>query len=127
MHDNVVGKAGWLMKQGQTVKSWKSRWFVLKEETISYFRGADSQQPLGHIPTEGACVRSVYVCVCLTLLDIFTVVSDEAQPSQFEIVTGTKKYYRLNIIELTIVSAGRNYLIRTQDPKDVEEWVEAIE
>ena len=55
--ENSVGKAGWLMKQGQTVKSWKSRWFVLKEEAISYFRTADAQQPLGSIPCEGKCAH----------------------------------------------------------------------
>ncbi len=31
-------KEGWLTKQGNSVKSWKKRWFVLKEDCLYYYR-----------------------------------------------------------------------------------------
>ena len=31
-------KAGWLTKQGKRVKNWKRRWFVLKDQKLSYFK-----------------------------------------------------------------------------------------
>jgi len=34
-------KEGWLTKQGKVVKSWKKRWFVLKDNTLSYYKSKE--------------------------------------------------------------------------------------
>jgi len=35
--EEVVVKAGFLRKEGQTVKSWKKRWFVLTNDGLAYY------------------------------------------------------------------------------------------
>lgn len=35
-------KKGWLTKEGEIVKSWKKRWFVLGTETLSYYKNTVS-------------------------------------------------------------------------------------
>ena len=42
-------KSGFLVKQGGTVKNWKQRWFVLKNNTLNYYKSPRSQSPAGSI------------------------------------------------------------------------------
>lgn len=47
---NSVVKAGYLTKQGHTVKNWKLRWFVLKDKSLSYYKSPrDYTKPAGVI------------------------------------------------------------------------------
>ncbi|KAK9398680.1 hypothetical protein NXF25_013649, partial [Crotalus adamanteus] len=39
-------KCGWLRKQGGFVKTWHTRWFVLKGEQLYYFKDEDEAKPL---------------------------------------------------------------------------------
>ena len=53
------GAQGWLWKQGQNVRNWKRRWFVLESQSMTYFAepgpdGAGDGQPLGVVPLEGS-------------------------------------------------------------------------
>ena len=48
-----VVKSGWLSKQGGVVKSWNSRWFVLRGSTLFYYAGEDEIKQLGIISLEG--------------------------------------------------------------------------
>ncbi|KYO38088.1 hypothetical protein Y1Q_0019540 [Alligator mississippiensis] len=42
-------KCGWLRKQGGFVKTWRTRWFVLKRDQLYYFKDEDETKPLGTI------------------------------------------------------------------------------
>lgn len=48
----AVEKSGYLIKQGHRVKNWKRRWFVLKGNTLSYFKSPRSIKPNGVINVE---------------------------------------------------------------------------
>eukprot|EP00771_Trimastix_marina_P000371 gnl/Trimastix_PCT/1390.p1 GENE.gnl/Trimastix_PCT/1390~~gnl/Trimastix_PCT/1390.p1 ORF type:complete len:202 (+),score=35.43 gnl/Trimastix_PCT/1390:43-648(+) len=50
-------KEGWLTKQGHVRKSWKTRWFVLQENTLSYYQNKNAK-PSGVIDLRGAAVKS---------------------------------------------------------------------
>lgn len=39
-------KRGWLRKQGGFVKTWHTRWFVLKGDQLYYFKDEDETKPL---------------------------------------------------------------------------------
>ncbi|KAB1282508.1 Rho GTPase-activating protein 24 [Camelus dromedarius] len=39
-------KCGWLRKQGGFVKTWHTRWFVLKGDQLYYFKDEDETKPL---------------------------------------------------------------------------------
>ena len=45
-----VEKTGWLTKQGEKVRSWKKRWFVLRNNVIYYYSSPKSKTPKGVIP-----------------------------------------------------------------------------
>lgn len=48
---NNIEYAGWLVKQGGVVASWKKRWFRLAGGVLQYFKtDAPGEQPLGTIP-----------------------------------------------------------------------------
>jgi len=42
-------KDGWLTKQGGSFKSWKRRWFILKGDTLFYFKTQRDIEQKGHI------------------------------------------------------------------------------
>nr|XP_035921034.1 rho GTPase-activating protein 24-like isoform X2 [Halichoerus grypus]XP_035921035.1 rho GTPase-activating protein 24-like isoform X2 [Halichoerus grypus]XP_035921036.1 rho GTPase-activating protein 24-like isoform X2 [Halichoerus grypus]XP_035921038.1 rho GTPase-activating protein 24-like isoform X2 [Halichoerus grypus]XP_035921039.1 rho GTPase-activating protein 24-like isoform X2 [Halichoerus grypus] len=46
---NNAVKCGWLRKQGGFVKTWHTRWFVLKGDQLYYFKDEDETKPLGTI------------------------------------------------------------------------------
>lgn len=43
---NNALKCGWLRKQGGFVKTWHTRWFVLKGDQLYYFKDEDETKPL---------------------------------------------------------------------------------
>lgn len=43
---NNATKCGWLRKQGGFVKTWHTRWFVLKGDQLYYFKDEDETKPL---------------------------------------------------------------------------------
>ncbi|XP_018407799.1 PREDICTED: cytohesin-4-like isoform X1 [Nanorana parkeri] len=52
-------REGWLLKMGGRVKTWKKRWFILKDNCLYYFEYTTDKDPLGIIPLENLCVELV--------------------------------------------------------------------
>ncbi|KAM9324498.1 cytohesin-4-like [Gastrophryne carolinensis] len=48
---------GWLFKIGGRVKTWKKRWFILKDNCLYYFEYTTDKDPLGIIPLENLSVE----------------------------------------------------------------------
>ncbi|KAL6072071.1 Phosphatidylinositol-3,4,5-trisphosphate 3-phosphatase [Balamuthia mandrillaris] len=51
-----VAKSGYLIKQGHRVKNWKRRWFVLNNNTLSYFKSPRAVKPNGVITVDNIVV-----------------------------------------------------------------------
>lgn len=43
----ISSKEGYLTKQGRIVKSWRVRWFILRNQYLSYYRTKQHKKPLG--------------------------------------------------------------------------------
>lgn len=50
---------GWLTKEGGLHKSWKKRYFILKDNCLYYFKDIKDKEPRGIIPLENLQVREV--------------------------------------------------------------------
>ncbi|XP_038072316.1 pleckstrin homology domain-containing family H member 1-like isoform X2 [Patiria miniata] len=71
-------KSGWLTKFGGRMKSWKRRWFVLRDGELCYYKSMNesSRKPRGRIP-----------------LDTLTKISRSEGSLTFELVTTKRTYY----------------------------------
>ncbi|KAG2382661.1 hypothetical protein C9374_005241 [Naegleria lovaniensis] len=80
--DQVRETAGFLLKVGQTVKSWKRRWFVFRKDlTFSYFKTIEDLKPIDTID--------------VSMEDSLDVSADVTQgkPFAFKLVTKDRTYY----------------------------------
>eukprot|EP01122_Echinamoeba_exundans_P008511 TRINITY_DN2831_c0_g1_i1.p1 TRINITY_DN2831_c0_g1~~TRINITY_DN2831_c0_g1_i1.p1 ORF type:complete len:499 (+),score=118.44 TRINITY_DN2831_c0_g1_i1:50-1546(+) len=93
-------KEGQLRKQGHVVKNWKDRWFVIKNDTMYYFKTKKDtvREPLGTIPLEN----------CTTNVDNLKI----KKPYMFELVSP---------------SIEKTFYIQASTQEDMNSWIEAIE
>jgi ankyrin repeat protein len=106
-------KSGWLRKQGGRIKTWKDRWFVLKDNCLYYYKSDKDTQPCGIIPLENVVVRpreekKKVVRITLTATDGGPIKSCKLERGK--LVQGHHK-------ELSLTA---------ETPKKNEEWVAAI-
>ncbi|XP_078250650.1 rho GTPase-activating protein 24 isoform X6 [Pogona vitticeps] len=103
---HVAIKCGWLRKQGGFVKTWHTRWFVLKGEQLYYFKDEDETKPLGTIFLPGNRVIE-HPC------------NDES-PGKFlfEIVPGGDRE--------RMTANHETYLLMASTQNDMEDWVKSI-
>lgn len=100
-----VYRTGWLYKQGQKVKNWKKRWFVLKDNKLTYYAGKNDKVQKGSIalslavPKDGAHEGGTSI----------KGISDHAYAYTFEIVV-----------------TGRVYYVAATSDLETKEWVSAI-
>uniref|UniRef100_A0A3B3R5B5 Pleckstrin homology domain containing A1 n=1 Tax=Paramormyrops kingsleyae TaxID=1676925 RepID=A0A3B3R5B5_9TELE len=99
--DPAAIKAGYCVKQGAVMKTWKRRYFLLDENSVSYFKS--------------------------DLVSLFTVVhvlqwihSVDASKSQSHVDI----LMRDNLFE--VVTASRTFYIQAESPEDMHSWIKAV-
>uniref|UniRef100_A0A8C9A606 Rho GTPase-activating protein 24 n=1 Tax=Prolemur simus TaxID=1328070 RepID=A0A8C9A606_PROSS len=99
-------RCGWLRKQGGFVKTWHTRWFVLKGDQLYYFKDEDETKPLGTIFLPG---NKVVEHPC-----------NEENPGKFlfEVVPGGDRD--------RMTANHESYLLMASTQNDMEDWVKSI-
>ncbi|XP_062349036.1 rho GTPase-activating protein 24 isoform X2 [Cinclus cinclus] len=103
---HIAIKCGWLRKQGGFVKTWHTRWFVLKGDQLYYFKDEDETKPLGTIFLPGNRVIE-HPC-------------NEESPGKFlfEVVPGGDRE--------RMTANHETYLLMASTQNDMEDWVRSI-
>eukprot|EP01137_Pigoraptor_chileana_P018881 Opistho-2@79062 len=76
----VCKRKGQLNKQGGNVKSWKRRWFALKDDKLIYFKSFEDKKPLGII--------DLHMCSSVTEAE-----SENGVTNSFALVSPSRKFY----------------------------------
>ncbi|KAG9346058.1 hypothetical protein JZ751_007875 [Albula glossodonta] len=98
MQDHAVIKAGYCVKQGAVMKNWKRRYFLLDENSMSYFKSDLEKDPLRMIPLKE--VHKVQECKQSDIM---------MRDNLFEVVTSSRTFY-----------------IQSDSPEDMHSWIKAI-
>ncbi|XP_052466765.1 pleckstrin homology domain-containing family A member 1 isoform X3 [Carassius gibelio] len=96
--DQSVIKAGYCVKQGGVLKNWKRRYFMLDDNTLSYFKSDMEREALRVIPLKE--VNKVQECKQSDLM------------------------MRDNLFEL--VTTSRTFYIQSDSPEEMHGWIKAI-
>jgi len=91
-------KSGWLEKRGGLRKTWKKRFFVLKDNELRYYKDQACKGMKGTIPVEGCSVE----------------IAPEA------------KYHKKFCFELNSPLSNRTYVIVAENSSTLQEWMTAI-
>ncbi|NXR04347.1 PKHA2 protein, partial [Sagittarius serpentarius] len=95
-----VLKSGYCVKQGNVRKSWKRRYFVLDEFSISYYKCEQDKEPLRSILLKDVC--KTHECL----------------------VKSGDLLMRDNLFE--IITSSRTFYIQADSPEDMHSWIRAI-
>ncbi|NXL32677.1 PKHA2 protein, partial [Glaucidium brasilianum] len=93
-------KSGYCVKQGNVRKSWKRRFFVLDEFSISYYKCEQDKEPLRSILLKDVCKSHECLVKSGDLL---------MRDNLFEIITTSRTFY-----------------IQADSPEDMHSWIRAI-
>ncbi|XP_032889674.1 pleckstrin homology domain-containing family A member 1 isoform X3 [Amblyraja radiata] len=96
--DQAVIKNGYCVKQGAVMKNWKRRYFILDENSISYYKSDLDKEPLRCIPLKE--VNKVQECKQREIL---------LRDNLFEMVTNFRTFY-----------------VQADSPEDMHNWIKAI-
>ncbi|XP_072702309.1 pleckstrin homology domain-containing family A member 2 [Ciconia boyciana] len=95
-----VLKSGYCVKQGNVRKSWKRRYFVLDEFSISYYKCEQDKEPLRSILLKDVC--KTHECL----------------------VKSGDLLMRDNLFE--IITSSRTFYIQADSPEDMHSWIRVI-
>ncbi|XP_059360090.1 pleckstrin homology domain-containing family A member 2-like [Carassius carassius] len=95
-----VSRSGYCVKQGNVRKSWKRRYFILDDQTVSYYKSEMDKEPLRSIRLQD--VLKVNECLVKSG-DLLS------RDNLFEIITSTRTFY-----------------IQTDTPEDMKGWIKDI-
>ncbi|XP_051928651.1 pleckstrin homology domain-containing family A member 1-like [Hippocampus zosterae] len=98
VQDQDVIKAGFCVKQGAVMKTWKRRYFMLDQNSLRYFKSDSDREALRVI----------------LLKDILKV----QQCQQSELMM------RDNLFEM--ITSSRTFYLQTDTPEEMDNWIEAI-
>eukprot|EP00033_Pygsuia_biforma_P002843 GCRY01003137.1.p1 GENE.GCRY01003137.1~~GCRY01003137.1.p1 ORF type:complete len:364 (+),score=32.71 GCRY01003137.1:125-1093(+) len=90
-------KDGWLEKRGHLFKTWRRRWFVLKDSYVYYYEDPAAKQAKGFFTLKGA---------------------------KFRIPLMTEKCYKENCLE--IVTASKTYYLAATSFSELHSWIEVF-
>ncbi|XP_052662029.1 pleckstrin homology domain-containing family A member 2 isoform X1 [Harpia harpyja] len=93
-------KSGYCVKQGNVRKSWKRRYFVLDEFSISYYKCEQDKEPLRSILLKDVC--KTHECL----------------------VKSGDLLMRDNLFE--IITSSRTFYIQADSPEDMHSWIRVI-
>ncbi|NWW33592.1 PKHA2 protein, partial [Panurus biarmicus] len=93
-------KSGFCVKQGNVRKSWKRRYFVLDEFSISYYKCEQDKEPLRSIFLKDVC--KTHECL----------------------VKSGDLLMRDNLFEM--ITSSRTFYIQADSPEDMHSWIRAI-
>uniref|UniRef100_A0A669EJH3 Pleckstrin homology domain containing, family A (phosphoinositide binding specific) member 1a n=1 Tax=Oreochromis niloticus TaxID=8128 RepID=A0A669EJH3_ORENI len=96
--DHNVIKSGYCVKQGAVMRNWKRRYFLLEENSMSYFKSDLDKEPLRMIPLKE--VHKVQEC------------------KQSDIMM------RDNLFE--VVTTSRTFYIQADSPEEMHSWIKAL-
>ncbi|XP_031679474.1 pleckstrin homology domain-containing family A member 1 isoform X6 [Oncorhynchus kisutch] len=96
--DKTVIKSGYCVKQGAVMRNWKRRYFLLEENSMSYFKSDLEKDPLRIIPLKE--VHKVQEC------------------KQSDIMM------RDNLFE--VVTTSRTFYIQADSPEEMHSWIKAV-
>ncbi|KAM4635091.1 rho GTPase-activating protein 24 [Polymixia lowei] len=102
---NVI-RCGWLRKQGGFVKTWHTRWFVLRGEQLYYYKDEEETKALGAIFLPGNRVTE------------HPTSGDEGGKFLFEVVPGGDRE--------RMTANHETYLLMASTQNDMEDWVKTI-
>uniref|UniRef100_A0A665WNF8 Rho GTPase-activating protein 24 n=1 Tax=Echeneis naucrates TaxID=173247 RepID=A0A665WNF8_ECHNA len=102
---NVI-RCGWLRKQGGFVKTWHSRWFVLRGDHLYYYKDEEETKALGAISLPGNKVTE------------HSTGGDEGGKFLFEVIPGGDKE--------RMTANHETYLLMASTQNDMEDWVKTI-
>jgi len=91
--------SGFLFKKGQNFKSWRRRWFVLKENVLSYYKSPKDTTPAGFIQ----------------VADIVNI--------EIDIESSLREGYDYCF---QIQTSKATYLISAENERDLEDWTEIL-
>ncbi|XP_078453538.1 rho GTPase-activating protein 24-like isoform X2 [Lampetra planeri] len=106
LKDGDALRSGWLKKQGGFVKTWHTRWFVLRRGQLYYYKNDEEAKEQGAIPLLGNRVNPLVTG------------SEEQGKHLFEILPGADRD--------RMSSNHESYLLMASSQGDMEEWVKAI-
>ncbi|NXL56847.1 PKHA2 protein, partial [Chordeiles acutipennis] len=95
-----VLKSGYCVKQGNVRKSWKRRYFILDEFSISYYKCEQDKEPLRSILLKDVC--KTHECL----------------------VKSGDLLMRDNLFE--IITSSRTFYVQADSPEDMHSWIRAI-
>uniref|UniRef100_A0A4W6CCP3 Rho GTPase-activating protein 24 n=1 Tax=Lates calcarifer TaxID=8187 RepID=A0A4W6CCP3_LATCA len=102
---NVI-RCGWLRKQGGFVKTWHSRWFVLRGDQLYYYKDEEETKALGAIFLPGNKVTE------------HPTSGDEGGKFLFEVIPGGDRE--------RMTANHETYLLMASTQNDMEDWVKTI-